>query len=168
LEWRQRFFEWEKLLFNDLLEIINTAIFSSVEEDKWVWMPEGGAVFTVKFTYRIVSTFYVLDCAVGQWNMSVFNAIWKSPAPSKVSGFVWQLLLGKIPTRNNLITRQILDGTGDMSCSLCGEEMETESHLVVYCGIALLVWIEIFDWLEVPFGLPHNVFSFFSLFVGCW
>jgi hypothetical protein len=100
--------------------------------------------------------------------MSVFNAIWKSPAPSKVSGFVWQLLLGKIPTRNNLITRQILDGTGDMSCSLCGEEMETESHLVVYCGIALLVWIEIFDWLEVPFGLPHNVFSFFSLFVGCW
>jgi hypothetical protein len=93
--------------------------------------------------------------------MPIFTAIWKCPAPSKVSGFVWQLLHGRIPTRNNLMTRRILDATGDVSCALCGEEMETEFHLFLYCEIALLVWIEIFNWLDVPFGLPHNLFSLF-------
>jgi hypothetical protein len=165
LEWRRRFFEWEKLLFNDLLEIINTAIFSSEEEDRWVWMPEGGAVFTVKSAYRILSAFSVLDSAAGQWNMSVFNAIWKCPAPSKVSGFVWQLLHGRIPTRNNLVVRGILVANGDVACGLCGEALETELHLFLYCEIATLVWMEIFSWLDVPFYLPHNLFSILHFFM---
>jgi hypothetical protein len=161
LEWRRRFFEWEKLLFNDLLQLINTAALSIEEEDRWVWLPEGEAVFSVKSTYRIVAAFSAIDCAVAQCFMPIFTAIWKCPAPSKVSGFVWQLLHGRIPTRNNLMTRRILDATGDVSCALCGEEMETELHLFLYCEIASLVWVEIFNWLEVPFGLPHNLFSLF-------
>ncbi|MCI41257.1 F-box family protein, partial [Trifolium medium] len=88
------------------------------------------------------------------------------PAPSKVSGFVWQLLHGRVPTRNNLVTRQILDVDGDVSCALCGEAMETELHLFLYCEIAQLVWMEIFDWLGVLFSLPHNLFSIFHCLMG--
>jgi hypothetical protein len=49
--------------------------------------------------------------------------------------------------------------TGDMSCVMCGEELESELHLFLYCEISMLVWIEIFHWLDVPFSLPHNLFS---------
>jgi hypothetical protein len=47
--------------------------------------------------------------------------------------------------------------------------METELHLFLYCEIALLVWMEIFSWLDVPFCLPHNLFSIFHCLmeVGC-
>jgi hypothetical protein len=76
-----------------------------------------------------------------------------------VSGFVWQLLHGRLPTRNNLVARRIIDGNGDASCGLCGEALETELHLFLYCEIASLVWMEIFYWLDVPFCLPHNLFS---------
>ncbi|KAK2431104.1 cyclophilin [Trifolium repens] len=51
-------------------------------------------------------------------------------------------------------------GPGGLSCALCGEEKETELHLFLYCEIAVQkVWMEIFYWLYVPFGLPHNLFS---------
>ncbi|WJX95496.1 hypothetical protein P8452_76809 [Trifolium repens] len=78
----------------------------------------------------------VHECAVPPWHAPIFTSIWKSLAPSKVSGFMWQLLHGRVPTRNNLITRRILTVEEDVSCALCGEEKETELHLFLYCEIA--------------------------------
>jgi hypothetical protein len=85
--------------------------------------------------------------------------LWKSPAPSKVSGFIWQLLYGRIPTRENLFLRRVLEADGDRTCGICGEAAETELHLFLYCEIAMLVWMKILHWLEVPFVLPQNIFS---------
>ncbi|KAK2383485.1 hypothetical protein QL285_070931 [Trifolium repens] len=75
--------------------------------------------------------------AASPWHAPIFTSVWKCPAPSKVSGFVWQLLHGRVPTRNNLITRRILAVEEDVSCALCGEEKETELHLFLYCENAV-------------------------------
>ncbi|PNX59769.1 F-box family protein, partial [Trifolium pratense] len=123
-------FEWEQALLNELMESINMVSFSNAD-DRWGYRPEKGAVFTVKSTYRSVYSLSAPVFEVEPWHASIFNAIWKCPAPSKVSGFVWQLLHSRVPTRNNLATRRILDVGGDSSCALCGEEMETELHLFV-------------------------------------
>jgi hypothetical protein len=40
--------------------------------------------------------------------------------------------------------------------------METVNHLFLYCEVAMLVWLDIFEWLQVPFGLPHNLPSLFN------
>ncbi|XP_045802983.1 uncharacterized protein LOC123896664 [Trifolium pratense] len=48
--WRQRFFEWETCLFNELMKLINTAKLLD-EEDRWGWVPEGGQVFTKGVDY---------------------------------------------------------------------------------------------------------------------
>jgi hypothetical protein len=71
------------------------------------------------------------------------------------------LLHGKILTRKNLVYRCVLEATGDLSCVLCGEEMESNQHMFLYCEIAMLVWMEIFHWLDVPFCLPHNLSSIY-------
>ncbi|MCH83728.1 putative non-LTR retroelement reverse transcriptase, partial [Trifolium medium] len=163
--WRRGLFEWEQASLNELMESINMVSFSDAD-DRWGRRPEKGAAFTVKSTYRNVYSLSAPAFEVEPWHASIFNAIWKSPAPSKVSGFVWQLLHSRVPTRNNLVTRRILDVGGDSSYALCGEEMETELHLFLYCEIALLVWMEIFSWLDVPFCLPHNLFSIFNCLLG--
>ncbi|KAK2367971.1 hypothetical protein QL285_081209 [Trifolium repens] len=75
--------------------------------------------------------------AASPWHAPIFTSVWKCPTPSKVSGFLWQLLHGRVPTRNNLITRRILAVEEDVSCALCGEEKETELHLFLYCEIAV-------------------------------
>ncbi|CAJ2637211.1 unnamed protein product [Trifolium pratense] len=95
-------------------------------------------------------------------NARIFASIWNCPAPSKVSGFVWQLLHNRIPTRSNLVFRNIIQAGADSSCVFCDEELESTSHLFIYCEFARRVWTEIFDWLDVPFSLPHNLFSIFN------
>jgi hypothetical protein len=161
LVWRRRLFEWEKELVNELLGVINQTGALIDAEDRWGWMYEGGADFTVKSTYRSVSLLCGPEVDIEPWNTVIFSSIWKCPAPSKVNAFVWQLLHGRVPTRNNLATRRIIDISGDLSCALCGEAMESEQHLFIYCEIAMLLWMEILGWLEVPFILPHNLFSLF-------
>jgi hypothetical protein len=78
-----------------------------------------------------------------------------------VSAFVWQLLHGKIASKENLALRGIIDENDDISCVLCGEEKESVLHLFLYCEIAMLVWTEVFFWLDIPLILPQNLFSIF-------
>jgi hypothetical protein len=161
LGWRRSLFEWEKLLLVDMLALLNSATLRLEEEDRWGWVPERGAHFSVKSTYQMIFALPNRQSVVEPWNEILFSRIWKSPAPSKVCGFVWQLLHGRIPTRKNLASRRVLQPGGDVSCVLCGEDIESELHLFVYCEIAMLLWMEIFHWLDIPFCLPHNLFSIF-------
>ncbi|MCH90920.1 F-box family protein [Trifolium medium] len=96
---------------------------------------------------------------VPSWYAPSFTAIWKCPAPSKVNAFAWQLLHDRIPTRQDLYRRRIIGGGGDTSCVLCGEVSESSAHLFIYCDVALKVWVGVFEWLDIPFSLPHNLFS---------
>jgi hypothetical protein len=159
LNWR--LFEWEKTLLEELMGLINPVIISLDDEDSWGWVPERGAEFTVKSTYRTVSNLSVHDEVIARWNAPVFTNIWNCPAPSKVSAFVWQLLHGKIATKENLAYRRIIDVNGDISCVLCGEENEADLHLFLYCEIAMLVWMDVFFWLDIPFIFPQNLLSIF-------
>jgi hypothetical protein len=116
----------------------------------------------VNSVYQLVSELANLEVLSAHWHAVIFNSIWKSPTPSKACGFVWQLLHDRVPTRSNLVIRQIIDAGAESLCPLCGEESETVAHLFLYCKVALKMWMEIFAWLKVPFGLPHNLFSIFN------
>ncbi|WJX31200.1 hypothetical protein P8452_19654 [Trifolium repens] len=166
LLWRRRLFEWEKDLLQNMLAVINSTGPLSDAVDCWGWRLEGGGDFTVKSTYKNVSLLCSPVTAVSPLKAAIFSAIWSCPIPSKVSGFIWQLLHGKVPTRNNLLTRKIIDADGDASCALCGEEKETELHLFLYCEIAHLIWLKIFNWLDISFVLPHDLFSLLHCLMG--
>jgi hypothetical protein len=165
--WRRRLFEWEKVLLLELLEEINTVNLRRGEVDNWGCKPENGADFTVKSTYKIVAKLTEPDNLVTPWQAFIFKMIWKCPTPSKVSGFIWQLLHGRIPTRNNLISRHVLNPDGDTTCVICGEAEETELHLFLYCEIAMLVWLKILHWLDILLSSSQHVLPS-SLFHGGW
>jgi hypothetical protein len=74
---------------------------------------------------------------------------------------VWQLLHDRIPTKSNLVIRRVIEPGEDSLCVCCGEETETAAHLFLYCRVATRVWMEISAWLNVPFSLPHSLFSIF-------
>jgi hypothetical protein len=161
--WQRRFFVWEEL-FEDL-KVTNAAALVSETEDRWFWRSENDAAFTVNSAYRLVSKLsnsVVLDTP---WHGKFFNSIWKCLAPSKVVGFVWQLLHNRISTRWNFVTRCIIAAREDSLYPLCGVESETDFHLFLYCTVAKQVWIEVFAWLKVPFSFPHNLFSIFNCFL---
>jgi hypothetical protein len=156
--WRRRFFVWEEELLKELKVVIDQFV-PRVDPDRWGWRPGEDAIFSVNSAYILLSHLPNMEVLKAQWHAGIFKALWKSPTPSKVCGFVWQLLHDRIPTRCNLAKRGII-AVGEASlCALCSEENETAAHLFMYCEIAQMMWMEIFDWLKVPFGLPHSLFS---------
>jgi hypothetical protein len=158
LVWRRRLFVWETTLLDELNVLLGLVVLS-LEEDGWGWRPEQGGDFTVKSTYDLVSNLITERNLIHQYQVLGFKAIWKCMAPSKVSGFVWMVLHDRVPTRENLFQRQVIEANGDRSCVFCGDRAETTPHLFIYCSVILQVWERVFNWLGLTFMLPHSILS---------
>lgn len=55
----------------------------------------------------------------------------------RVRLFLWQTCANALPVKSNMARR---GSDVDMVCTLCGEEMESITHLLLYCGQEHLVW----------------------------
>lgn len=94
----------------------------------------------------------------------VFESVWKSPAPSKVVVFSWQLLLNRIPTKDNLLRRRILAPVSLGRCEFCDQVGETAAHLFLHCEWMFKVWSKVGGWLGINFITPQSLFQHFE----CW
>jgi hypothetical protein len=133
LLWRQNFFVWEEVIFNDLLNIL-IGVSISLEDDRWVWNPGLEESFSVKATYVYLDHLLNTHTPIYSLLSFTFKFIWKCGVPSKVSAFAWQVLLDKVPTRDNLRRRGVV-GVEGSSCPFCQEGPETVSHLFLHCRI---------------------------------
>jgi hypothetical protein len=165
LFWRREFFEWEVPMFQELLGLIE-GFQPLQEEDRWRWKADPDVGLTAKSAYQ---TLLLLQRQEGELSMLqkyCFNNIWKSVAPSKVIAFTWQLLLDRIPTKNNLILRRIACDGGTV-CPLCNGYDESSIHLFFHCEFAAKVWYEIVKWVGQALMLPPTVSNSLSMFIGC-
>jgi hypothetical protein len=86
--------------------------------------------------------------------------------PSKVNSFAWQVLLDRVPTRDNLRRRGVV-GVEGSSCPFCQEATETVSHLFLHCRITVAIWYSIYNWSGVVSVLPPYLPMSYAMFVGC-
>jgi hypothetical protein len=101
------------------MEVINSVVISE-DHDRWGWSFNGGGDFTVKSTYWSIVRLFVPMEPIGMIESKAFSSLWKCFAPSKVSVFALQLLLERIPTRQNLLRRHINLPEGEHCCVWCG------------------------------------------------
>jgi len=163
LTWRRLPFSWEANLVDNLMALLEGVVFGS-EEDRWDWLADEEGMFSVKSAYSILENIFLVEEGLGALEEEVFSLLWKSLAPSKVVAFSWSLLLDCIPTRDNLALRRILDLEASLICVLCGRRRENSTHLFLHCDVSSLIWRGIFNWLEINFITPHNLFVQFA----CW
>ncbi|MCI37816.1 F-box family protein, partial [Trifolium medium] len=76
--------------------------------------------------------------------VKTFNSIWKSPAPSKIIAFSWQLLHDRVSTKQNLFLRGVIHHANEVNCGWCLDSSESAIHLFLHCRVAMEVWYEIF------------------------
>jgi hypothetical protein len=97
--------------------------------DEWVYI--WNSIFSAKKAY--ISLKGVLPVSL------MFNWMWKSCVPGKISFFLWLLLHDRLNTRNLLRRkRRILD---DYSCVLCQTATEeTLQHLFFLCPFSMQCW----------------------------
>ncbi|GAU23391.1 hypothetical protein TSUD_334390 [Trifolium subterraneum] len=163
LLWRRALFQWEEERVDQLLLFIGN-VNLSLDEDKWCWVCSPDGFFSVKSAYDVLLREIVSGPNLNHLKTNIFKSIWESPAPSKVIAFSWQLLHDRVPTKDNLLSRGIINHEMGDICVGCEELLESSSHLFMHCKVAHLVWYEIFKWLGVVLVMPPNLFYLFDYF----
>jgi hypothetical protein len=102
----------------------------------WRWTTDGE--YTTKSAYCIQFE--------GTSSKLKFTLIWKAKAKPKCRFFAWTLLHKKILAANNLMKRH---WPNDPICKLCGNNLETPTHLCKDCAFCKQVWSILKPW----FGL---------------
>ncbi|KAK2377085.1 hypothetical protein QL285_077809 [Trifolium repens] len=119
-----------------------------------------GGIFTVNSTYIPLSdqvVIYRYNSIPAQSEAEVFRLIWMSKGPTKMTAFVWQFLLNKIPTRYNIQQRGMTLPVQSRECVLCDSEVENSVHLFLHCSFAARVWYDVFKWLRMVLIIPPDV-----------
>jgi hypothetical protein len=165
LDWRRRFFIREEESVKHLMEIIKLAPITK-EEDSWSYID--GGMFTVRHMYLFLYKKFFPPSTLVVNLIGVLSRIWESWAPLKVIVFSWQAILGRLPTRQNLVRRRIINDGLDAACVLCGGGRESENHIFSSCATAWLVWSKVHRWFGLTSVLPDSISSLLQSFLGCY
>jgi hypothetical protein len=163
LSWRREFFDWEVPIYREFMDHIQQFV-PSVREDTWVWCDDRADGFSVKSCYFLLLRKFREQRLLDPCTMFAVSKIWSCGIPSKISAFSWQLLLNRIPTKENLCKRGIIPQHQSV-CIFCNGSLELAVHLFLHCDTAAKVWYEIMSWLGLVIIVPLNIASAFACLV---
>ncbi|GAU41463.1 hypothetical protein TSUD_237130 [Trifolium subterraneum] len=130
-QWRRTLFQWEEDNASQLLASLDHVTLSN-EVDRYRWSLDLEGCFSVKFAFDSIS-WEIVECTnLITFESKIFNNIWKSPAPSKVVMFSWQLLYDRVPTKHNLLLRGLFNN--EVVLIVCGAVTRV-NHLVICFSI---------------------------------
>lgn len=126
----------EKVLLDQLLQILNTAQIKRVEEDTSKWLASNDGMYSVSSAYQIQHL--ELDQAM---DLGIFKQLWKVIVPSKVQALLWKVFLNRVQTRENLKKRRVIPTGLECRCVFCGLSEETTTHVFFSCAFSWRVWM---------------------------
>ncbi|GKV32054.1 hypothetical protein SLEP1_g40687 [Rubroshorea leprosula] len=141
LHWRRSLFSWEEHQELELLKEINEKTIARGRPDQRIWTHSKDGSYTTKSAYQILAA----EHRNSQQGLAL-QKVWNPLILSKISAFSWQLLQGKIPTKDNLMKRGVIQAPGECRCELCGAREENSSHLFVQCKVARDLWSACYKW----------------------
>ncbi|GKA23216.1 RNA-directed DNA polymerase, eukaryota [Tanacetum coccineum] len=132
----------EEQQFVQLQNLVDPCVLSSVS-DRWVWSLGGDGLFRVKDVRNLLD-----DNFLPKSN----NATrWVKFIPIKVNVFPWKVSMDRLPTRMNLLKRDVY--VPDFFCPICKEAAEDSSHLFLSCELAVEVSRLVCRWWDMTW--PH-------------
>nr|GEW02784.1 RNA-directed DNA polymerase, eukaryota [Tanacetum cinerariifolium] len=111
-----------------LCVFIDTVILS-VSEDRWVWELNSDGVFHVKDIRRFLDEFFLPKVDVA--------TRWIKYVPIKINVFAWRVWLDRLPTRRNLLGRNV--SVPSLLYPNCSSSPEDISHSLFKCSLAVNV-----------------------------
>ncbi|MCI00433.1 cysteine-rich receptor-like protein kinase, partial [Trifolium medium] len=102
------------------------------EEDLWVWRYDMAGGYSVRGAYALLTTADATTPAVAS------DLIWHKHVPLKVSVLAWRLLRNRLPTKDNLVARNIISHDACFCVNGCGT-LETANHLFLFSALFSLL-----------------------------
>lgn len=98
--------------------------------------------------YSVSSAYHFMTAQPIDTSPMVSTSLWNKDIPLKVMLFAWRLFRDRLPTKNNLFRRGIIDHDSQMCVSGCGT-LESSSHLFMHCRNFGFVWNFIYRWIGI-------------------
>ena len=133
LNWRRNLFDHESILAVNFMEDISSILIQRNVKDTMVWKAESTGVYSTRSAYRMM-----LNINASASDVRIFKLIWKMIIPPRAATFTWRLLKDRLPTKGNLLRRNVI--TQDADCPLCGQVQEEVGHLFFNCQRTLPLW----------------------------
>jgi len=124
------------------MEEITSIPIQSHLKDTMLWKADPSGVYSTKSAYRIMMT-----CNRSVSDGRTFHIIWKLKIPPRAAVFSWRLIKDRLPTRANLLRRNVF--IQEAECPLCGNEQEEAGHLFFNCKLTIGLWWESMRWTQV-------------------
>jgi hypothetical protein len=125
--------------------------------DQWRWRydPEGG--YTVRGVYTLLARTEVPE------EVATTTLIWHKQVSLKVSVLAWRVLRNRLPTRDNLVRRHIIEPNAHFCVTGCGGE-ETAQHLFLSCPVFAPLWGLLRSWVGFSSVDPVSIQDHFVQF----
>ena len=122
-----------------------------------MWLAKPSGEYTTKSTYSLL-----MNPSTTGSDGKTFKIIWKLKIPPRAVVFCWRLIKNRLPTRDNLQSRNVV--IQEVHCPLCRCVQEEASHLFFNCKMTIGLWWESMRWIQVVGPLPVSPASHFTQF----
>ena len=101
-KWRRNLFDHENDLAVNFMEDITSISIQRYVKDNMMWKAESSGVYSTKSAYRLM----LKPNAPGS-DVRNSKLIWKLKIPPRAAVFTWRLLKDRLPTKGNLLRRNM-------------------------------------------------------------
>ncbi|XP_058783214.1 uncharacterized protein LOC131657880 [Vicia villosa] len=132
----------------ELLEILGEFRPVMGGEDTIKWWPSADGCFSVSSCYSLLRD-RQLEEVVEAHTMEAINRTWDTAVPSKIKVFGWRFFLNRLPSKDQLERRNIINRVEDKLCVFCSVVNEDLAHMGFLCFFAAKVWDRVAVWLNI-------------------
>jgi len=122
-----------------------------------LWKVDSSSVYSTKSAYRLLLT---TNSQLPEAN--IYKTIWNLNIPPRAVIFSWRLLKDRLPTRYNLLRRNV--SISDQVCPLCGYYQEEAGHLFFNSKLTSGLWWESLRWSRIIGPLAAKPTAHFAQF----
>jgi hypothetical protein len=101
--------------------------------DVWRWQPDPYTSYSVRGAYQLLTSQDSITLGATE------DLVSHKQVQLKLSIFVWRLLRDRLPTKSNLVARDIISPEDQLCVSGCGG-VESTQHLFLSCGTFGSLW----------------------------
>ena len=155
--WRRRLFAWEEECVAECCALLHDVVLQDYSIDRWKWLLDPVFGYTVKGVYQLFTSVDEPPAS------DILDNVWHKHVPLKVSLFAWRLLRNRLPTKDNLVRRHVLQHDATQCVKGCSGQ-ESASHLFLHCATFGNLWVSVSQWLHVSFVAPEVLCDHFLQF----
>ncbi|KAE8667710.1 NUP155 protein [Hibiscus syriacus] len=155
VQFRRNLNDWEIEQWANLMAVISSFTLSMDSSDGMIWKGTGDGLFTVKSAVKLCSFGSLGSEEAYFWN----KIVWKGQLPPKVESFMWQVVLGRLAVKTELVKRGV-SGIQNLLCPLCMVEEESPSNLFFSCSMVWSVWNKFLNFWRIKIVFHSNAKTF--------